>query len=686
MLLFHRMNFRAQHIGSVLFSVVFLVSLILPTIGMAKVEARHSSPPPPSPTGLSDPRELETFLDGVISEQLRDNHIPGATVSVVKDGRLFFAKGYGACNLQEGRPVSAQTSLFQIGSVGKVFTATAVLQLAEQGKLNLHADVNTYLKTFHIPATYPQPITLAHLLTHTAGFEDRLTGKDARTPSDLEPLGQWLAEHMPARVRPPGELTAYSNYGFALAGYIVEQVSGIPFDQYVEQHLFQPLGMRESTSRQPVPASLAAALCTSYTYSNGGYTPDPFALLQPTPAGAISTTATDMANFMLAQLQSGRFGTERILQAATAQEMQTQQFTNDPRVSGLTYGFDAELYLNRERLLVKGGDSSSFSSLLALLPEQQVGLFVSYNSAGGNVARDGLLRAFLDHYFPAPKATLGSPPAGFAERISQVSGTYLSTRHSSTTYEKLLTPFSAEISVSDGGNGRLVIGHSTFVEGAPWVFHQVDGQDTVVFRSDKSGMLMLIGNDPTEAIEAFIKLAWYDAPTFHLVLSVSCVLFFLSALLLWPLGFVRRAMRRGARSKQPGRKADRAGAQTPPQDSQGKPPLSRWGLLPLLTSWLAGVLCVLNVLFVILLLLFLFGLGSTSDPVIFLGVTPLLTTLFALALVSAILTVVSVVGTILAWWGRFWSVGRRVHYTLVALAALAFAWELLYWNLLGFRA
>jgi CubicO group peptidase (beta-lactamase class C family) len=138
MLLFHRMNFRAQHIGSALFSVVFLVSLILPTIGMAKVEARHSTPPPPSPTGLSDPRELETFLDGVISEQLRDNHIPGATVSVVKDGRLFFAKGYGACNLQEGRPVNAQTTLFQIGSVGKVFTATAVLQLAEQGKLNLH--------------------------------------------------------------------------------------------------------------------------------------------------------------------------------------------------------------------------------------------------------------------------------------------------------------------------------------------------------------------------------------------------------------------------------------------------------------------------------------------------------------------------------------------------------------------
>ncbi len=195
----------------------------------------------------------------MISKQLRANHIPGATVSVVKDGQLFFAKGYGSADLQEGRPVNAQTTLFRIGSVSKPFTATAVLQLAEQGKLNLHADVNIYLKTFHLPATYPEPITLAHLLTHTAGFESRATGMEAaRTTSDLEPLGQLLAEHIPARVRPPGELTAYSNYGYALAGYIVEQVSGMPYAQYVEQHIFQRLRMRSSPH---LSRWLAGVLC-----------------------------------------------------------------------------------------------------------------------------------------------------------------------------------------------------------------------------------------------------------------------------------------------------------------------------------------------------------------------------------------------------------------------------------------
>ena len=666
MSLFHRMNTLQDHTCSALLSIVFLVTLILPTIGMAPVLAMQATPPSPSPTGLSDPRELETFLNGVISVQLADDHIPGATVSVVKDGRLFAASGYGDADRQHGKLVSAKTTLFRIGSVSKLFTWTAVMQLAEQGKVNLHADVNTYLKTFHLPATYPEPITLAHLLTHTAGFEDRATGLFARTTSDLEPLGQWLAEHIPARVRPPGELTSYSNYGAALAGYIVEQVSGMPYAQYVEQHLFQPLGMRSSTFRQPVPASLSADLSQGYTYANGVYRPDPFEAVQVAPAGSMSATATDIANFMLAQLQNGRFGTQRILQAATAKEMQTQQFTNDPRVPGMAYGF-YEQNLNGLRLLVHGGDTILFHSLLALLPEHHVGVFISYNSAGGGLARDTFLQAFLDHYFPAPKETILQPPAGFAERISQINGNYWPTRRSYTTYEKLAVLIST-VSVTDGGNGHLLISLSgqplTFVEVAPWAFHQVDGPVTVVFRADHNGMVMLISSLP---FEAFNKVAWYDAPTFHLVLVVVCVLLFLSALLLWPLGFVPKAMRRGA--------------QTPHPDEQGKPPLKRRGLLPLLTSWLAGVLCVLNVLFLIGLVL------TVSNPLnLAFGVPPTLTALFALALVSAVLTGGVVISTILAWWGHFWSAGRRVHYILVALAALAFAWELVYWNLLGFRA
>ncbi len=187
-------------------------------------------------------------------------------------------------------------------------------------------------------------------------------------------------------------------------------------------------------------------------------------------------------------------------------------------------------------------------------------------------------------------------------------------------------------------------------------------------------MTMLISSFP---MIAFIKMVWYDAPTFHFVLIGACVLLFLSVLLLWPLGCVRRVMRRGARRK----KAALEGTQTSSSDEQGKPPLKRWGIFPLLTSWLAGVLCLLNVLFLIGLVPIL------SNPMnVLFGVSPLLTTLFTLAFVCAFMTVGSVVGAILAWWGRFWSVEQCVHSSLVTLAALAFTWELLYWNLLGFRA
>jgi hypothetical protein len=346
------------------------------------------------------------------------------------------------------------------------------------------------------------------------------------------------------------------------------------------------------------------------------------------------------------------------------------------------YGFQ-EQHLNGQRLLLKDGDTLLFHSLLVLLPEQQVGVFVAYNSAGGAVAPTTLLQAFLDHYFPAPRGATPPPPAGFAQRISQISGNYWPTRRSFTTYEKLAMLYST-VSVTDGGNARLVLSSVllgdhplTFVEVAPWIFHQVDGPQTVVFRAEPTGMIMVISSLPTVA---FTKVAWYDAPSFHLVLVLACVLLFLSALLLWPLGFVRRALRRGAPRSKAGQNADLESSLTLPS-KQAKPPLQHRGLLPGLICWLASMLYALNLLLLIGLLLTVSNLLNLAF-----GVPPVLTALFALALVSAVLTIGVVISTGILWWRRVLSVGWRVHYTLVTLAALAFAWELVYWNLLGFRA
>jgi len=190
---------------------------------------------------LNDPRELETFLDGVLTSQLKENHIPGATISVVKDGKLFLAKGYGNADIEQNKPVVADTTLFRIGSISKMFTWTAILQLAEEGKVNLHTDINTYLKTFKIPATYPQPITLENLLTHTAGFEDSGKGIFVAKASDLQPLGTWLPNHIPARVRPPGVFTSYSN---------IAALRRLTATQEQSHAVFLRHGSRKGTSRR----------------------------------------------------------------------------------------------------------------------------------------------------------------------------------------------------------------------------------------------------------------------------------------------------------------------------------------------------------------------------------------------------------------------------------------------------
>jgi CubicO group peptidase (beta-lactamase class C family) len=603
--------------------------------------------------GLTDPAELEVFLDDLLARQLAEDHIPGATVAVVQDGQLLFANGYGYVNLDQRTPVVADHTLFRVGSVSKLFTWTAVVQLVEQGKLDLTADVNTYLAGFQIPATYPAPITLAHLLTHTAGFEDRQLGITVSSADKLAPLGTYLADAMPARVFPPGTVTAYSNYGATLAGYIVERVAGQPFAQYIDQHIFAPLNMRHSTFAQQLPPDLAAQLAVSYDEYDGGYHPMPFEYFQSAPAAGLSATATDIAQFMIAQLQDGRLGDARILQVAMAQDMLRQHFTNDPHVNGMAYGF-VEMTLNGQRLLVHSGTTNDelFRSLLVLLPAQHSGLFVSYSGAGGDGAKWALLQAFLDHYAPAGRPTALTPPVGFAQRADQLTGNYQSTRMAVTTIEKIQALFEPAITVSAGADGYLTIAGlsqepTQWVETESLVFQQVGGQETLAFRADAQGQVTYLfkGNLP---INGFRKLAWYEAIPLHYGLLAACVGLFLSALLIWPIGWL--VMRRKAAPRPRG-----AG----------------------LAHWLAWSISALNVLFLILFVV------SLQDLALF--PTALTKLALGLALLAAALSVAAVAGTALAWRRRYWSVVGRAHYTLVTLGAVAFIWFLNYWNLLGFR-
>jgi len=320
--------------------------------------------------------ELQTFADTFFAEQMGKLHIPGVTFIFVQDGEVIFASGYGYANLETGTSVNAETSVVRIGSVSKPFVATAVMQLVEQGQLDLHTDINDYLASFQLESTYPEPVTLAHLLTHTGGFLDP-PYSTYTDPDKVQSLGPFLAENLPSPTNPPGEVFTYSSYGYALAALIVEEVSGIPFDQYVEQNIFSPLKMTHSSYLLAPP--LPEHMVTGYQYRDGEQIPQAVDYDDDYPGGSIVSTAEDMSHFMLAHLGDGCYQGACILKPTTLAEMHQRQADTPYDGQNVTFGF-TEGILEGQRLLGHSGAIRGFGSSLDLLPEHNVGYFFSFNA------------------------------------------------------------------------------------------------------------------------------------------------------------------------------------------------------------------------------------------------------------------------------------------------------------------
>jgi CubicO group peptidase (beta-lactamase class C family) len=603
--------------------------------------------------GPSDPAELEAFLDGVLAEQMTNKHVAGVTISVVRDGELFFTKGYGYSDLDQKTQVDPYTTLFRIGSISKLFTWTTVMQLYEQGLLDLNADVNSYLD-FEIPETFPQPITLIHLLTHTPGFEDQGFGLLTDSPEMLVPNGDWLKDHIPTRVRPPGEFSAYSNYGTALAGYIVERISGMPFDDYVDENILIPLGMEYATTRQPLPAELVENMSIGYRFVGNSYQPQFFELFHPAPAGSMSVSAAGMAPFMIAHLQDGQYEGNRILQAATAQQMHSLLFTHDQRLNGFAYGF-FEMDQNDQWIIGHGGDTAFFHSILALLPDHGIGFFASYNSEDAALQPQKLLTAFIDRYYPVQESSIQHHAESNQESVGRFAGQYLMNRASYTTPEKLIQLFSP-IVVAANPDGTLTLtspyGDQYFSQTDSNEFYEIDGDDLLVFQEDEDGKIkyLLLNSAPMVASE---KADWYQSPTFHQILLTVILILFLTVLIAAPVGyFVNRVH----------------GIEKPSR-------ASRTARIVLISIALLTVILVIGMLVVF------------SDIVpLMKGDLSLLGILYLLPWIIAALTAAALIFTVLAWKDRYWHISGRIHYMVVTLAAIGLVWFFYYWNLFVFSA
>lgn len=655
---------------SLYLTVVFTIAILRPhggsVIAQEDTVASNGNIPavPIQGQGPIDSPELEAFLDGLLKQEMDEYQIAGAAVSVVKDGQLFFAKGYGYADAEKGVPVDANQTIFGIGSVGKTFTWTAVMQLVEQGKLDLDTDINTYLD-FSIPDTYPQPITLKHLMSHTSGFENRLLDSATYNVNDLVSARDWLVSHMHARVRPPGEVAGYSNFNAMLGGYIVARVSGQPYEQYIQEHIFNPLGMKHSTAQSPLPPDLRTFASVGYTYSDGVFHAFPPYTAQQAalPSGIHHATVTDIARFMIAHLQNGHYSDAsipdtRILEDTTALQMHSTLYTPNPNLIGTQYGF-FDFSDNGQLTLGHSGElPPTMHSLLLLLPDQKLGVFVAYNSAGGNELTGqhlGFQRAFFDHYYPAPVVTPIQPPADFTEIDNRFLGSYRWTMGAKTTIMKIVGLFGT-IEIRDSGDNTLLFatpyGDWRFIQVGPLYFHQVDGPFGLAFREDDQGRITYMSTDIMPQF-AFEKLDWYEAPSFQIPLVLGCLLAFVSTILIAAVCFFQNRLKKGA----------------PSLESHGA---------RVAYSLIIGI-SVLDLLFVI-------GFALWGEPpAMVLSLTLNAKIVLGLGVLSALLTVGALVYTALAWKDGYWSNAFRTYYTLVTIAAVTFIWFLNFWNLLGWR-
>ena len=522
--------------------IVTAIAALL-VLGIAHAAQPGSVQQPPPTLAAED---LNAWLDGYLPYALHTADIAGAVVAVVKDGQILTERGYGYSDFDARTPVDPKLTLFRPGSVSKLVTWTAVMQLVEQGKIDLDADVNGYLD-FKIPPREGKPVTMRNLMQHVAGFEEQAKGiisEDPKAPGFEILLKQWV----PTRVFAPGSTPAYSNYGASLAGYIVQRLSGEPFDSYVEKHVFQPLDMSHSSFRQPLPADLAPLMSKGYQLASEPA--HPFEIIGPAPAGAMSSPAQDMAHFMIAHLQNGEYHGNRILSAATAEMMHNSPLTLLPPLNRMELGF-FETNINGREVIGHLGDTSYFHTSLHLFLKEGVGFYVSFNSLGKNGAagslRTALFDDFADRYFPAPEAAQAQIDAKTAAaHAAMLVGRWVNSRGSQSNFLAVVG-FIGQTKVSLGPKGELVMPFNGlnekprhWVEVAPFLWQDPEGHERLAAQV-ADGKAVRFSIDELSPFMVFDRVPWYQNGAWLLPLLYAGIGALALTALLWPVGaFARR--------------------------------------------------------------------------------------------------------------------------------------------------
>ena len=462
----------------------------------------------------SERTALAGHVDGLVRALQRDHGLGAVSLSIVRDDELWLSRGYGLADIESGRPVDPDQTLFRIGSVSKTFTWTAVMMLVERGLIDLDADLNDYLHEFQIAPAFREPVTMRQIMHHRGGFEDTLR-LFAVADDDSRPLAELLAEHQPRRVHRPGDRTSYSNWASALAAQIVENVSGRPYGEFLQAELLDPLGMNATTWLAPaqMDADTRERLATGYKQARGALDLQGFMQIGPYwPAGGIASTATDMARWMRFHLNGGTLDGVRLMQADTHARMWTRGFADRPLGADLAHGWQDRPYRS-VRALGHGGGTAAFLTNLVLVPELQLGIFLSHNNTQTGAVIRHLPDLIIDHAidFEHVPFRLAEDEETAAD-LSDLAGSYLNNRRSFSSFSALFSALSVTRVSAVSGDSLILSGSGQShyfqrLEGE--VFATANDERLSVLRNERGRVVALADGSGVHTLE---KLGWFSNP------------------------------------------------------------------------------------------------------------------------------------------------------------------------------
>lgn len=457
--------------------------------------ARASEPAQPVTNLLNDRGALEAFVDHLVTNRMKEAHVPGAVVTIVKDDKVLLNKGYGFANLEQHTSVDPDKTLFRIASVSKVFNAMTVMRLVDEGLLDVNEDVRPRLARAGLELDSPEkgPITLKALLTHGAGIRDLyIPGVTATTNlENVMRLGPYLQKCLPLRWQDPGETVLYTDHGISLAGYVAELATKTRFEEVVRQQVLLPLGM--SHTCYTVPEAQRTNLAVAYSSVDRGYRPMPAYYCSVTPAVGVLTTGGDMARLMICHLS----GCKDYLKPQTLKLMHEPQFVEDARLGlQLTCGFfyGTPPYLEEAYLFHSGG-WAGFGSSVNLSLSRSIGVFVAKSGGGWPLFDlDDLLSALPEtpKLEVAKTAPASITPATAIVNMKSLEGTYVQSRRLSretklSAEDYVHVRYVEEIKGIEVEYWQTRDNPTRFIPVAPGLFKSLNASKPVSFHKSKDG-------------------------------------------------------------------------------------------------------------------------------------------------------------------------------------------------------